>query len=56
MCRLREELTQHGIKIGWQEGKKDDALKMFKAGYDVSFIARITRLSPDEIEDIIHNA
>jgi len=43
---------EEGIKEGIEEGKMEVALELLKEGSSVAFVAKVTRLSRKEIEEL----
>ncbi len=56
ILELTNSWEERGIKKGKEEGKeegkKEVALELLKEGSSVAFVARVTRLSQKEIEEL----
>ena len=51
----RREGRQEGIREGRQEAREEMAIEMYKEGMSIKIIAKITKASENDIEQILIN-
>ena len=49
---VTERLKEEGRQEGWQKGRQEVILKMLKEKAEISFIAKVTGLSEEEIKKL----
>ena len=55
MCNLGQGILERGEARGRQEGKEEMAIEMYKEGMSIKIIAKITKASENDIEQILIN-
>ena len=55
MCNLGQGILERGEARGRQEAKEEMAIEMYKEGMSIKIIAKITKASENDIEQILIN-
>ena len=55
MCNLGQGILERGEAIGRQEAREEMAIEMYKEGMSIKIIAKITKASENDIEQILIN-
>ncbi len=55
MCNLGQGILERGEARGRQEAREEMAIEMYKEGMSIKIIAKITKASENDIEQILIN-